>query len=95
MKTWWMKYHKLPKSFPKKEAQALVEELEELLSAAEMKHAGFQSIWNDEEAVKYDPKDPTEFIKDRTRMYRHAWLISPLKELIKRYGGKQDETKIG
>lgn len=70
-----MKNKPVPK-MPKRETEALLEELREMLSIAKMERASFG--WGDE-------KDPTEMIKETTRLYRESYLIYPLSELIKRY----------
>jgi len=69
-----MKNNPVPK-MPKRETEALLEELREILSVAKMEHASFGM--GDEKL--------TEKIKETTRLYREAYLVYPLSELIKRY----------
>lgn len=78
----YMRYSKAPKTMPKKEASALLEELRELLSIAKMEHANFNSIC---EEIKFDPKNPDAYIKEKTRLYRDSYLVYPIEQLIKRY----------
>jgi len=84
----YMHNNPVPKSFPKREREALLSELRRLLSVAEMKHTDFGRIGSPEE-------NPTEFIRERTRLWRESWLIDPLEYLIKRYEKEQDDEDNG
>jgi len=81
-----MEYNKLPKGMPKKEREALLTELRQLLSCAKMENANFNSLFDD---VEFDPKNPDAYIKEKTRLFRDSYLVYPLEELIERYNDKQ------
>lgn len=83
----YMQRNPPPRGMPKREVRALIEELKELLDVAEMKSANFDSPFDSPltNSVPIDPQRPTEFIRDRTRIWRQSWLIRPLQALIDRY----------
>lgn len=76
-----------PKSLPKGEIKGLIEELKEIREIATMNTAKFTRIRETQlnEMLKIDPKYVSEFIRERTRIWRHSWIIDPLDELIERY----------
>lgn len=78
MKHWYLNERKVPKSMPKKETEALVEELKELRRVATFESAGF-FIFED------DAEERNNEIREITKLYRESWLIRPLDELIERY----------
>ena len=55
-----------------------LEELEKVADMAEMNRASFN--FNPEHPK--DDKLTTEEIKEATRLYRHAWIIAPLRTVI-------------
>lgn len=70
--------NKLPKSMPKREKEALVSTLEEVVRAAKMESADFGNGASPEE-------NPTQFIKETVDLHHHTWIVSPLEALIDRY----------
>lgn len=70
-----MRNNPVPK-MPKRETEALLQTLKEMLSDAKMEDASFG--WKDE-------NDPTEMIKETTKLYRDTYLVDPIEFLIARY----------
>lgn len=62
---------------PKRETEALISELKEIARVAKMETANFGGMGGG--------SDPTDFIRERTRLWRNSWIISPLEALIERY----------
>lgn len=78
--TYYMNNNK-PPQMPQRELRSLLIILRNVLRAAKMEDASFGMIGSD--------NDPTEFIKERTRVYRQSWIVAPLEELIERYSGQE------
>ena len=73
---WYMERHKQPPKMPKQETRALLSELRELHRTATMESANFDGS---------NREHRTEFIREKTQLWRETWLISPLEKLIERY----------
>jgi hypothetical protein len=74
-------YSTKPPKMPKRELQALISELKQIAKVARMESCDFGSIGN----ASIGNKNPTQFIRERTKLWRHSWIIGPLEELIDRY----------
>ena len=67
-----------------------IRELKELRRIATMENASFgmpgdhviHHAWGPDAVPGGEKKDTTEFIADRTRLWRQSWLIGPLDDLI-------------
>jgi hypothetical protein len=69
----------------------VLEILNRALVDARMERASFSRL-HDKEPFPTTEAEVTEFIKERTRIYRDSWIISPLEQairLIKADGQKQ------
>lgn len=70
----------------------VLELLNRALIDARMERAGFNSIAH-EGPLPTTEAEVTEFIKERTRIYRESWIISPIQRainLIEQDGKKRD-----
>lgn len=86
----YMRANRLPVGMPKQEREALITELKELLVIAKMERANFDHYPAEEVVANFikgepNPTTVTDFIKERTELWRKSWLIGPLEALIERY----------
>ena len=51
-----------------------------------LKHASFDEI-EDGDIINIKKGDVTEFIKDRTRLYRETWIMEPLRDFLNKKAG--------
>ena len=51
-----------------------------------LKHAIFDEI-EDSDIVKIKKGNVTEFIKERTRLYRESWIMEPLRNFLNKKAG--------
>lgn len=68
--------------------------IKKALEAARMENANFSS-WKDSlppgEKLPVDENEVTEFIKKRTEIYRHSWIIEPLEAALKKLEKKRKD----
>lgn len=62
--------------------------IKKALEAARMENANFSS-WKD--SLPLDENEVTEFIKKRTEIYRHSWIIEPLEAALKKLEKKRKD----
>lgn len=56
----------------------LLHELKEAIRGAKMENAKFDN----------DGKDVSNFIRERTRLYRNSWIIAPLERILAKTRGR-------
>jgi hypothetical protein len=75
---------KPPKNLPKKELRFLIQRLSEVVQIATMNSANFDCNSCDP-PTSFDSEHPTEYIRQKTKLWRETWIIEPLRTLIERY----------
>ena len=72
--------------------------VKELLLAAyrssSMELAEFSSLLGGEKDLPTTEKEVTPFIRERTRLYRHSWLVTPLQEALDKLGFEVERREV-
>lgn len=85
--------------------QALLRRLREARKAATMEHAGFDDLGGSTlvrfcpnpiaaSLPRTDPENETEYIKQRTALYRQSWIIGPIDEAIALVEAEQSRRRV-
>ena len=79
-------------------AKSVIALLEAALASSRLELAEFGKIWPPENGLPYptSEKEVTPFIRERTKIYRESWLITPLElalEALRGYDPIKKEIK--
>jgi len=69
------------KTIRKLEIEKVIREIKEALRSSRMETANFSDM--NQKLTILKQKEVTEFIKNRTRLYRDAWITAPLERALK------------
>lgn len=66
----------------KKVMEKVLNELRSAKRASTMEHANFDDMFFDESKLPKTSKEITPYIKEKTRLFRHSWITSPIERAI-------------
>jgi hypothetical protein len=68
----------------KKELEELKSELEEVRRRLTMEHSHFGDITRPGKIYKLTESEISDFIREKTRLWRETWILHPLARMIER-----------